>query len=50
MNIIAEIIIFVAFGSLCLWIGCKIGRSAEQQKNELEHKPDWAEYYEEEEE
>lgn len=49
MNIIAGITIFIAFGSLCFGIGSAIGRSAERQKNEAEHKPDWAEYYEEEE-
>jgi len=36
MNIIATIIIFIAFGSLCFWIGCKIGRGEEQKLNEWE--------------
>ena len=48
MNIYAAIIIFIAFGGLCLGIGCAIGRSTERK--EQENKPDWAEYYREEEE
>ncbi len=48
MSAVYGIVIFIAFGSLCLWIVCKIGRST--GRKEQENKPDWAEYYKEEEE